>query len=205
MTSLRCGIRKKKAIHMNLGFPDGAGVKNSPASAGDKRDLGLIPGSGRSPGEGHGTPLQHSCLGNPMDRGAWWATVHGVEKGQTRLKHVCTHSQMNLLIKQKQTHRLRELSYGCWGEGWGDGMDRYTLLYLNWITNKDLLWASLVAQRIKRLPTMQETRVRSLGLGRSPGGMKWQPTPVFLPGEFQGQRSLVGYSPWGLTELDTTE
>ena len=163
MTSLRCAIRKKKAIHMSLGFPDGAGVKNSPASAGDKRDLGLIPGSGRSPGEGHGTPLQHSCLGNPMDRGAWWATVHGVEKGQTRLKHVCTHSQMNLLIKQKQTHRLRELSYGCWGEGWGDGMDRYTLLYLNWITNKDLLWASLVAQRIKRLPTMKETRVRSLG------------------------------------------
>ena len=48
-------------------------------------DLGLIPGSGRSPGEGNGNPLQYSCLENPMDRGAWWATVHGVAKSQTRL------------------------------------------------------------------------------------------------------------------------
>ena len=53
-------------------------VKNLPASAGDIRDLGSIPGSGRSPGEGNGNPLQYSCLENPMDRGAWWATVHGV-------------------------------------------------------------------------------------------------------------------------------
>ena len=44
------------------------------------RDQGLIPGSGRSPGEGNGNPLQYSCLGNPMDRGAWWATVHGVAR-----------------------------------------------------------------------------------------------------------------------------
>ena len=55
-------------------------VKNSPANAGDVRDAGSIPGSGRSPGEGNGTPLQRSCLGNPMDRGAWWATVYGVAK-----------------------------------------------------------------------------------------------------------------------------
>ena len=47
-------------------------------------DLGLIPGSGRSPGEGNGNPLQYSCLENPMDRGAWWAIVHGVTKSQTR-------------------------------------------------------------------------------------------------------------------------
>ena len=49
-------------------------------------DPGLIPASGRSPGEGNGYPLQYSCLENPMDRGAWWATVHGVAKSQTRLK-----------------------------------------------------------------------------------------------------------------------
>ena len=54
-------------------------------SACNAGDLGLIPGSGRSPGEGNGNPLQNSCLENPMDRGAWWATVHGVAKGQTRL------------------------------------------------------------------------------------------------------------------------
>ena len=50
-------------------------------------DLGSIPGSGRFPGEGNGNPLQYSCLENPMDRGAWWATVHGVAKSQTRLNN----------------------------------------------------------------------------------------------------------------------
>ena len=59
-------------------------VKNLPAKAGDIRDAGLIPESGRCPGGGHGKPLQYSCLENPVDRGAWWATVHGVEKSRTR-------------------------------------------------------------------------------------------------------------------------
>ena len=58
-------------------------IKNLPANAGDARDPDLIPGLGRCPGEGNGNPLQYSCLGNPMDRGAWWATVHGVTKNQT--------------------------------------------------------------------------------------------------------------------------
>ena len=53
-------------------------VKNLPASAGDIRDKSLIPGSGRFPGVGNGNPIQYPCLENPMDRGAWWATVHGV-------------------------------------------------------------------------------------------------------------------------------
>ena len=60
-----------------MGFPGGSVVKNLPASA---EDMGLIPGSGRSPGEGNGNPLQYFCLGNPMDRGAWRATVPGVAK-----------------------------------------------------------------------------------------------------------------------------
>ena len=55
-----------------------AQVKNLPATAGDSRDVGLIPGSGRSLGGGNGDPLQYSCLKNSMDREAWWATVHGV-------------------------------------------------------------------------------------------------------------------------------
>ena len=58
-------------------------VKDLPDNAGDIRDLGLIPGSGKFPGGGNGNPLQYSCLGNLMDRGAWWATVRGVSKGQT--------------------------------------------------------------------------------------------------------------------------
>ena len=61
-------------------------VKNPPANAGDVRDVGSIPGSGSSPGEGHGNPLQYFCLGNSMVRGPWWATVHGVTKGRTQLK-----------------------------------------------------------------------------------------------------------------------
>ena len=66
-------------------------VKNSPAKAGDAREVRSIPGWGRSPGGGHGNLLQYSCLANPMDRGAWEAAVHGVVKSQTRLKgrHVC--------------------------------------------------------------------------------------------------------------------
>ena len=58
-------------------------VKNLPANAGDTRDVGSIPESGRSPGGGNGNPLHHSYLENSMDSGAWWATVHGVVKSQT--------------------------------------------------------------------------------------------------------------------------
>ena len=60
-------------------------VKNLSANAGDAEDLGLISGLGRSPGERNGNPLQCSCLGNPMDRGAWRATIHGVAKSGTKL------------------------------------------------------------------------------------------------------------------------
>ena len=60
-------------------------VKNPPACAGDAGDVGLIPGSGRSPGEGSGDPLQYSYLGNSLDRRAWWATVCGVAKSRTQL------------------------------------------------------------------------------------------------------------------------
>ena len=66
-----------------MGFPGDSVVKNPLAKAGDPRDMGSIPRSGRSLGEGNGNPLQYSCLGNPMDRGAWRATVHQV----TRVSH----------------------------------------------------------------------------------------------------------------------
>ena len=57
-------------------------VKNMPTNAGDARDMGLIPGSGRSPGVGNGNPFQYYCLENSIDRGAWHATVHGIAKSQ---------------------------------------------------------------------------------------------------------------------------
>ena len=71
-------------------FPGGSVVKNTPANTRDARDTGSIPGSGRSLGGGNGNLLQYSCLGNPMDRGALWATVHGVSKSQTWLKRIST-------------------------------------------------------------------------------------------------------------------
>ena len=73
-------------------------VKNFPANAGGTGDVGLIPGSGRSPGEGNGNLLQNSCLENPMDRGAWWTTVHVDIK---RLRH-------DLVIKQQQISKLED-------------------------------------------------------------------------------------------------
>ena len=62
-------------------------VKNLPATGGDTRDVGLSPGSGKSPEGGHGNPLYYSCLENPMDRGAWWATVHGVAESPSKAQH----------------------------------------------------------------------------------------------------------------------
>ena len=72
----------KSKINHHLGSPGGAVVKNPLVNAGD---TGWFPGSGRSPGGGNGNPLQYSCLENPMDRGAWWATVLGVAKSRAQL------------------------------------------------------------------------------------------------------------------------
>ena len=76
-----------------LGFPGGSDGKVSACNAGDQ---GLIPGLGRSPKEGNGNPLQYSCLENPMDGRAWWATVHGVAKSRTRLSDFTFYSTLTL-------------------------------------------------------------------------------------------------------------
>ena len=110
-------------------------VKNLPANAGD---MGLIPGLGRSSGGKNGYILKDSCLENPMDRGGWWATVHGLTSSQT------------------------------------------------W-------WKQL------------STQVYNVRLGLTVWRRQWQPTPVLLPGKSHGRRSLVGCSPWGCKESDTTE
>ena len=83
-------------------------VKNPPANAGDARDADAIPGLGRSPEEGNGNPLQYSCLENSLDRGVWWARVHGVEKNWTRLRN------------RTQQHSTLEVSLKLWGVSvWG--------------------------------------------------------------------------------------
>ena len=88
-------------------------VKNLPANARDTGDMGLIPGWGRFPGGGHGILFLHSCLENPMARGAWRATVHGVTKNQTQLKPLSTHTgqsvkrgqaKKNFFLQKPQTN-----------------------------------------------------------------------------------------------------
>ena len=88
-------------------FPGGSVVKNLPANAGDARDLDSIPGLERSLEVGNGNPLQYSCLENSMDRGAWWATAHGVAKSQTGL------STAQDIIETSELERVRS--------GWGAG------------------------------------------------------------------------------------
>ena len=90
-----------------MGFPGGAVVKNQPANAGDARDMGSIPESGKSPAVGNGNPLQYSCLENSMDRGAWWATVQEVTKSWTHLstttttKYIIAYLQGDIVIFQR--------------------------------------------------------------------------------------------------------
>ena len=78
---------------LTKGFPGGISGKNPPVNAGDITDMGSVPGLERSPGGGHGNPLQYSCLESPMDEGAWQATVHRVVKSWTRLKRRSTHAK----------------------------------------------------------------------------------------------------------------
>ena len=72
--------RNEVLISATMGFPGGSVVKNPPTNAGDTEDMGLIPGLARSPGGGNGNPLRYPHLENPMDGGAWWATVHGSQR-----------------------------------------------------------------------------------------------------------------------------
>ena len=97
-----------------MGFQGGSAVKNPLANAEDTRDLGLIPGSGRSPGVGNGNSLQYSCLESSRDRGAWQATVQGVTKIQTRLsKHTHTHTHTHTqCLPRRVDKRLRETNTG---------------------------------------------------------------------------------------------
>ena len=103
---------------MDESFPGGSEVKASVCNAGD---LGSIPGSERSPGEGNGNPLQYSCLENPMDTGAWWAIVHGVAKSRTRLSDLITDEtqtesvrwkpEVEKLSRIQHTHRKKSSKY----------------------------------------------------------------------------------------------
>ena len=95
-----------------LAIPGGAVVKYLPANAGDARDTSPIPGLGRSPGGGHGNPLQCSCLENPMDRGAWRTPVHGVAKSWTGLSDLTpTQEEFVNLVAVLQQVMWQEILY----------------------------------------------------------------------------------------------
>ena len=172
-----------------LGIRDFPGGSDGKASVYNTGDPGLIPGSGISPGEGNGNPLQYSCLENPMDRGAWQVTVHAVMKSRTRLSDFIFTFQFHALEKEMATHSS-VLAWRIPGTGEPSelpSMGSHRVRH-NW---SDLAAAAGVAY-YRHIPVNPNW------------GRKWQPTPVFLPGESQGQRSLVGYSPWGRKKLDMT-
>ena len=105
-------MKKNMYIYICTGFPGGSVVKNPSANA---VDSGLIPQSGRSPGEGNGNPLQYSCLENPVDRGAWWAAVHSAAQSRTQLKQLGMHACIG-------EGNANPLQYSCLGKP----MDRGT-------------------------------------------------------------------------------
>ena len=156
-------------------------VKTLPPTGGDVGDNGSIPGLGRSPGEGDGNPLQHSCLGNPRDRGAWWATVYGLSKSRTQ-------------PGGKQQHR-----------------DETDSLYVTAATVPHQAALSRVQLSRRGINTSMRcdpcrTRPALLCLClRDLMEKAMAAPPVLLPGKSHGRRSLVGCSPWGREESDTTE
>ena len=108
-------------------------VKSPPANAQDIRGVGLIPGSGRSPGGVHGNPLQYFCLENPMDRGAWWTVVHRVAKSWTWLKW-----QLARTVQEARSSKSRRLLSPASSEAYGD--DSLLLLPASECSRHFLTW-----------------------------------------------------------------
>ena len=117
-------------------------VKKPSASAGDVRDPGSIPGSGRSPGGGHGNPLQYSCLENPMDRGAWRAAVHGVTKSRTRLRELSIRARIEFMhLKIHAIYHINRIKKKNHSHRWAPKIYSFMIKNKSLLTNseKDLL------------------------------------------------------------------
>jgi len=180
-------------------------VKNLPAQC---RRCRFIPGSRRSLGGRHGNPLQYSCLENPTNRGAWWATVHRVAKSWTQLKQLSTH-----------TYKFRNWSpnfqyYLIGDRGFGRQLDEVMRVDRDPMPEKamaphssSLAWKIPWMKEPDGLQSVGSLRVRhdwatSLSLFTfMHWRRKWQPTPVFLPGKSHKQRNLGAYNPWGLKRV----
>ena len=153
-----------------------------------------MPVSGKSPGEGNGYPLQYSCLENPMDRGAWQTTVHRVNKGQTQLKPLsiqAMHTQHRILLRSLWLLLLSPMTTSPLFSPKNGSFPKFCP-------------GALSSSLPLRVSSLTAVSTFSLLLW-IPGEGKWHPTPVLLPGKSHGWRSLVGCSPWGHEESDTTE
>ena len=195
-------------------------AKNPPASAGDAGDVGWIPGLEGSPGGGNGNPLQYSCLDNPMDRGAWRVTGQGVTQTWPQLSDWAKRTprrrgpyhweqlkaHFNRLkqkfftrdVNSRKKIKLRSVHYSQ-SPAWHGPERQWTQLSSMGSSHAHLS----IVQQVSLEPKEMDDIIRVLYIVC--WRRKWQPTPVFLPGESQGQRSLVGCCPWDPTESDTTE
>ena len=117
-------------------------VENLPANAGDLRDTGSIPESGRSLGGGHGNPFQYSCLENPMDRGAWWTTVHKVTQSWTQLKWFSTQTHMHVHT-HTWTHGRLTLRQRKYGNGCMSMRPTFIIIYCS-------IWKLLATQNVAK-------------------------------------------------------
>ena len=171
-------------------------------------------------GEGNGNPLQCSCLENPRDGGAWWAAVYGVAQSRTRLKRLSSNSSSIYAAACQSCTSLSSSVFSdfmlvAWMYPWWE-----YLHHANWQTlnnrnpcTKSRLWkhstACTLYNGLPRWCSGKESTCQcrcgfDSWVGKIPWRMECLPTPVFLPGKFHGKRSLVGYSPCGCKELDTT-
>ena len=153
-------------------------------------DPGLIPGSGRSSGGGHGNSLQYSCLENSMDRGAWWAIVHRVTKSWTQLNRLSMHASNSLCGASLMVQTVKNLP--AMQETQILSLSQEDPLEKKMATHSSILWGqhypnTNISQR--------EILLYKEGKPQMNLRRQWHPTPVLLPGNSHGRRSLVGFSP----------
>ena len=156
-----------------------------------------------SPGEGNGTPLQYSCLENPMDGGAWWAAVHGVAKSRTRLSDFTFTSHFHALEKEMATHSSI-LAWRIPGRGEPGGlpsMGSQSWTQLKRLSSSSRLFNSFPSGTSGKEPACQCRRHKrgkfNPCVGKIPWRRAWQSTPVFLPGESPWTEVLGGLQSMG--------